>query len=158
MHCTKDRHRWPSPLAERIAAQESQHRLRSLIAQIDGQIETQLNAIVHHPQLQQLEALWRSVMLLIETAGDDTKCKLLLLDARWSDIRQDIERCGTVENSELYRKIHDEGFGTAGGEPLGLIVCAHWVRFGTTGPDDIPVLRTLAQIGRSSLCAFRTRS
>ena len=148
-----NRHRWPN-LAESIDAQDVQHRLRCLIALLDRQIEEQLNVILHHPRLQQLEALWRSVMILIETAGDDVKCKVLLLDARWADIRQDIERCGTVENSELYRKIHDEGFGIAGGEPLGLIVCAHWARFGTAGPDDIPVLRALAQIGAAAFVPF----
>ena len=134
------------------ASKNAADRLRRLIAGIDQQIAAQLDVILHAPRFQALEGLWRATSWLCETAGEDKGLKLLVLDCRWSDLRNDIERSGTIENSELYRKIHDEGFGIAGGEPLGLMVIPHEVRFGTAGSDDLAIVRSLAQIGASAFC------
>ena len=49
-----------------------------LIATIDRQLQEQLDAILHHPRFQRLEALWRGTFWLID-GNDDPQVKVRLL-------------------------------------------------------------------------------
>lgn len=130
-------------------------RLQRDIAELDTLLDAGLNTILHAPRFQALEGLWRAVRWLIETARDDAGIKLVLLDTDWPEIVGDLDRAGALETSELFNKLHEQRFGIAGGEPLGLLVVDHAVRNGVSpgcGADDVLALRGLAQIGGACFC------
>lgn len=129
-------------------------RAARLIVALDEQIATLLCAIRHHAAFQALEALWRSVGWLCDTAGRDDRTVIRIVPVRWRELATDLERAGTVDNSELYRKVYDEAFGIAGGQPFGMIVIPHAVGFGSAGHDDLGVLRSLAEVGAATFCPF----
>ena len=49
------------------------------------------------------------------------RVRVKLLQVRWQEVCRDIERAAEFDQSNLFRKIYEEQFGTAGGEPFGLI-------------------------------------
>ena len=67
------------------------------IAEIDRIIGVQLDAVLHHPRLQQIEASWRGLSYLVDRleatrGGEGPPVKIRVLDARWKDVSRDIER------------------------------------------------------------------
>lgn len=124
------------------------------IARLDAMISAQLDAVFHHPRMRRLEGSWRGLHWLVErlpaTGG---RVRLKVLQARWVEVCRDIERAIEFDQSQLFRKIHDEEFGTAGGEPFGLIAADYEVRHrpGSSHPtDDISALSGLAGIAAAA--------
>ncbi|HSW03542.1 type VI secretion system contractile sheath large subunit [Aquabacterium sp.] len=124
------------------------------IATLDAMISRQLDAVLHHPRLRRLEGSWRGLHWLVErlpASGGRTRVKML--HARWAEVCRDIERAIEFDQSHLFRKIHEEEFGMAGGEPFGLIAGDYevWHRLGPSHPtDDIGALTGLASIAAAS--------
>lgn len=124
------------------------------IAALDAMISAQLDAVQRHPRMRRLEGSWRGLQWLVERlprAG--TRVRVKVLHARWTEVCRDIERALEFDQSHLFRKIHEEQFGTAGGEPFSLIAGDYEVRHrsGPTNPtDDVGTLAGLAGIAAAS--------
>jgi type VI secretion system protein ImpD/type VI secretion system protein ImpC len=124
------------------------------IAAIDGALSRQLDAILHHPRLRKLEGSWRGLHWLVgRLPHTGARVRLRVLQARWVEVCRDIERAIEFDQSHLFRKIHEEEFGIAGGEPFGLIAGDYEVRHrpGPNNPtDDIGALAGLAGIAAAA--------
>lgn len=127
--------------------------LNTEIARIDDAITQQLNTILHNNEIQKLEAAWRGLKLIINEANtDDGLVKVRLLNISWPEIAKDTKK-HDIEQSTLFQKIYDEEFGTAGGEPYGLILVNSSITIqGSKSFKDIDVLSGLAQIASASFC------
>ena len=135
--------------AETIAAAER------LIALIDAEVSRQLDAILHAPQFQSLEASWRSLALLARVTGQARQVRLRVLDVTWNEICRDLDQAVEFDQSHLFRLIYSDGVGTPGGQPFGLIVGDYEVSHRTAVPrasDDVAALRGLASIAAASFC------
>lgn len=129
-------------------------RAQALIATIDRDLSRQLDAILHHPDFQRMEALWRGVAWLA-SGLEDNQVKIRLLDVRWTEIARDLERALDFDQSQLFDLIYSQEFGTPGGEPYGLIVIDQAVSHRLGGgrkTDDVAVLEGLAEIGAAAFC------
>lgn len=124
------------------------------IARLDVMITDQLDAIYHHPRLRRLEGSWRGLHWLVQRLpATGNRVRLRVLHARWLEVCRDIERAIEFDQSHLFRKIHDEEFGIAGGEPFGLIACDYELRHrpGSGHPtDDVGALSGLAGIAAAA--------
>lgn len=123
------------------------------IATLDELINEQLQAILHHPKLNQLEAAWRGLELLIKACEDSKKIKIRVLDITWREITRDIERAIEFDQSQLFNKVYSEEFGTPGGEPYGVLIANYEVQHRPTAShpyDDTATLHTLSQISAAS--------
>jgi type VI secretion system protein ImpD/type VI secretion system protein ImpC len=124
------------------------------VAALDAMLSSQLDAVLHHPRLRRLEGSWRGLHWLAQrlppTGG---RVRLKVLQVRWVEVCRDIERAIEFDQSQLFRKIHEEEFGIAGGEPYGLIVGDYELRHrpGRHHPtDDVGALSGLAGIAAAS--------
>jgi type VI secretion system protein ImpD len=132
-------------------------RINRDIARIDQLLNRQLNAILHHPQLQRLEASWRGVQYLTEcqAAEGDGNIRVRLLSVTRKELERDFERSLEFDQSELFRKVYEDEFGTPGGEPIGCLI-ADFDIHPTVSADhpynDIALLRSLAQVAAASFC------
>jgi type VI secretion system ImpC/EvpB family protein len=123
------------------------------VARLDAILSAQANAILHHPRFQRLEASWRGLRYLVDTADDAEGVKIRVLNAGWKEIARDLERAIEFDQSQLFRKVYSEEFGMPGGEPYGLLLtdCEIRPRPSAEHPlDDIAVLASLSQVAAAA--------
>ncbi len=124
------------------------------IAALDDLIGRQLDAVLHHPRLQKVEAAWRGVEYLVNQSGEREENVLIkILDARWDELCRDFDRTGDFEQSQMFERLYNQEFGMPGGQPFGLLVvderiCHKRVAERTT--DDVGGLRILSQVAAAS--------
>ncbi len=124
------------------------------IAVLDTMLSAQLDAVLHQPRFRRLEGSWRGLHWLVDrlpaTGG---RVRLRLLTARWAEICRDLERAVEFDQSQVFKKIYEEEFGTAGGEPFGMIAADYEVRH-LPAPhhptDDVGALTALAGVAAAA--------
>ena len=137
--------------------------LNQAIAEIDAKLTAAVNAIVHHPDYQQLESSWRGLEYMVREAGVESgerDAVVRILNCSWRDLERDIERAGgEVEQTTLFRKIYDDEFGTPGGKPFGMLIGDYQVCHQSSADhphDDVSILQAVAQIAAASFAPFIT--
>jgi type VI secretion system ImpC/EvpB family protein len=135
-------------------------RLRRIphdLVALDELLAAQVDAILHHPQFQQLEAAWRGLRWLTEQVEDPERVRVRVLDASWRELVRDLERALDFDHSSLFRKVYSAEFGTAGGHPFGVLLGDYQVRH-RPGPDwpfdDVGALRSLAGVAAAAFAPF----
>jgi len=121
-----------------------------LVAQIDALVEETVNRILQHPAFKALERRWRSLAYLLDQVTQPQRVKVKVLDVQWPEIVRDQARALEFDQSQLFFKIYNQAFGTAGGEPFGVIIGDYAVSHRMNaehGTDDLPAMTGLAQIG-----------
>lgn len=129
----------------------------SAIAEIDQQINDQLNAIIHHSALQKLEASWRGLWYLAVQMEGVKNAKLKVLDITWPEVVKDIGRSMEFDQSQLFQKIYSEEYGSPGGEPYGVIIGDYEVshRPSKRHPhDDLTTLEGIAEVCAAAFAPF----
>src|SRR5262245_23066835 len=66
-------------------------RLLESVRKIDEIINRQLNAILHHPTFQQMEATWRGIDDLVDHANFHSNLNIELLDVSKQELMEDFE-------------------------------------------------------------------
>ena len=89
------------------------------IAAIDAKLSDQLNAIMHHPKFCALEGTWRGLHYLVMNTETSTSLKLRVLNLSKRELGRDLQRAVEFDQSQLFKKIYENEFGTPGGEPYG---------------------------------------
>lgn len=123
------------------------------IGLIDNLINEQLNAIIHHPKFQALEARWLSLYRLARQASQYPLIKIKVFNASWAEVSKDIQRASDFDQSYLFQRIYTDEFGIAGGSPFGLIIGDYTIShrpFDGHQFKDIETLKGLAQIGAAA--------
>lgn len=138
---------------------EVARRLNRDVATIDALINAQVNAILHQPQFQRLEASWRGLFYLAERAEaeGDPGIKIKMLNVSWRELERDFERASEFDQSQLFRKVYDQEFGMPGGEPFGVLIGDFEVRPRPTQGyphDDLGILRSISQVAAAAFCPF----
>lgn len=123
------------------------------IALIDAMISRQVDALLHRDRLRRLEGSWRGLHWLVDTVPYGAKVKVKLLTVRWIELCRDFDRAAEFDQTQLFRKVYEEEFGHAGGEPYGMLIADYEVRHGP-GPgwptDDITGLGSLATVAAAA--------
>ena len=138
-------------------------KLNRAVATIDQLLNQQLNEIIHHRDFQKLEASWRGLEYLAERVAEsgDPKIKIRVLNARWRDLERDFERAVEFDQSQVFKKVYEEEFGTPGGEPYGVLIADYAVHPSPAQGhphDDMSILRSLSRVGAASFCPVLTNA
>jgi type VI secretion system protein ImpC len=121
------------------------------IAAIDRKVSEQLNQVVHHPRFLQLEGSWRGLHYLVQNSETGTALKLRMLQISKREMSRDLQRATEFDQSQLFKKIYENEFGTPGGEPYGALIGDYeW----TNHPDDVETLRLMSNIAASGFSPF----
>lgn len=132
-------------------------RLTRDIARLDDLISAQASAILLHPALQKLEASWRGLHYLVHQVAEGENLKIEVLSLTWKELARDLERALEFDQSQLFRKVYNEEFGTAGGEPYGILLADYEIR-PRPGPDhpidDLAALTAIASIAAAAFAPF----
>src|ERR1700722_17574733 len=123
------------------------------IAAIDAKLSGQLNAIMHDKRFLQLEGSWRGLHHLVMNSETGTGLKLRVMNATKRDLTRDLTRAVEFDQSQLFKKIYENEFGTPGGEPYGALIGDYeW----TNHPDDVETLRLMSNISAGAFAPFIT--
>jgi type VI secretion system protein ImpD len=127
-------------------------RLHRDIAELDVKLTDQLNAILHHPKFQQLEASWRGLRYLTDQAAGLRDVKLRVLNLSWLELSRDLQRAIEFDQSQFFSKVYSEEFGSPGGEPFGVILGDYEVshRVSPDHPHDLDALESLAHVAAAA--------
>jgi type VI secretion system ImpC/EvpB family protein len=151
--------RQAAPRQERPSKRLVTRLLSRDIARIDALLSEQVNAIIHHPAFQRLEASWRGLFYLVDKIdeGQEAKIKVKVLNVAWKEVTRDLERAIEFDQSQLFRKVYSEEFGTPGGEPYGVILGDYeiWKRPAPDHPtDDIGALVGIGAVAAAAFAPF----
>ena len=69
------------------------------IASIDELLSDQVNAILHTPAFQRLEAAWRGLFYVIESAEGIAGTKVRVLSTAWNELVRDFDRASDFDQS-----------------------------------------------------------
>lgn len=125
--------------------------LNGLIDQIDAQLSTQLDAVMHHPKFQQLESSWRGLKFLVDRTDFRKNVKIEMIDISKEALANSFEDAPELIQSGLYKKIYAESYDTAGGEPYSAIVSNY--EFDSSN-QDITLLQNVSKVSSAALCPF----
>ncbi|HHZ0875010.1 TPA: type VI secretion system contractile sheath large subunit, partial [Escherichia coli] len=121
------------------------------IAELDDQISRQLDAVLHHPEFQKVESLWRGVKSLVDKTDFRRNVKIELLDLSKDDLRQDFEDAPEIIQSGLYLQTYVAEYDTPGGEPIAALVSA-W-EFDASA-QDVALLKNISRVAASAHMPF----
>ena len=127
--------------------------IEAMIAELDRRLSKQLDAILHHPDFQQLEGSWRGLHFLCNNTETDETLKIRVLNVTKTELRKELakNRGAKFDNSIIFKKIYEDEYGTPGGEPYGCLVGDYY--FDHTAPD-VGLLGDLAQVASAAHAPF----
>ena len=125
------------------------------IAELDSVLSTQLKAVMHNDRFQKLEGSWRGLHHLVMNSETGTQLKLRVMNASKKDLFKDLDKAIEFDQSETFKKLYENEFGTPGGEPFGALIGDY--EFENT-PDDIGMLTKISSVAAAAFCPFISAS
>jgi len=122
------------------------------IAQIDEQLSTAVNKVLHHDKFQKLEGSWRGLHQLVSKSILGSDLRVQVFDISKDELMDDITS-SDFQRTMLYEKIYTKRYNTLGGIPLGTIVGDFEFSHAAT---DVKTLTGMAQICAASHAPFLT--
>jgi len=125
--------------------------INKAVAKIDEAISKQLAAIMHEEKFQKLEGSWRGLHYLVQNSETGASMKIRMLNASKKEIGKDLSKAIEFDQSQLFKTIYESEFGTAGGEPYGVLIGDY--EFNNT-PPDMEMLSEISHIAAAGFCPF----
>jgi len=125
--------------------------IKTRIAEIDNLLSQQLNQIMHTPECQAIEAAWRGLNYLVMNTETGTHLKIRLLNVTKQEIVGDLEKATEFDQSNLFKRIYEDEYGTFGGHPFSVLIGDF--EFGRH-PQDIAALEKLSNVASASHAPF----
>lgn len=127
--------------------------IQGQIAQIDEMLSRQLNEILHHEDFQRLESAWRGLHYLVFNTETGPNLKLRILNVTKKELLKDLEAASEFDQSQLFKKVYEDEYGTFGGHPFSFLVGDF--EFGRH-PQDIALLEKLSNVAAAAHAPFIT--
>lgn len=124
---------------------------REAIAGIDAVISKQLAAVMHSEPFRKLEGSWRGLHHLVMNSETGTGLKIRMLNVKKKDLFKDLSKAVEFDQSETWKKLYENEFGTPGGEPYAALVGDYEF---TNHPEDIDLLSKMSNVAAAAFCPF----
>ncbi|MBQ7673396.1 MAG: type VI secretion system contractile sheath large subunit [Alphaproteobacteria bacterium] len=121
------------------------------IAEIDSQLSSQINEILHNPAFQELEGTWRALHYLVMNTETSTELKLRIMNVSKHDLLTDLENAVEFDQSALFKKVYEEEYGTFGGHPYSCLIGGYEF---TRHPQDILLLEKISNVAAAAHAPF----
>lgn len=129
--------------------------INNAIAAIDNALSAQLSAIMSNEKFKNLEGSWRGLQHLVSNSETSSQLKIRMLNISKKELSRDLEKAVEFDQSQIFKKIYESEFGTAGGEPYSAIIGDYEFN---VSPDDIDLLSNMSNIAAAGFCPFITAS
>ncbi|MBF0232044.1 MAG: type VI secretion system contractile sheath large subunit, partial [Desulfamplus sp.] len=127
--------------------------IESIISTIDRKLSEQINKIIHHEEFKALEGSWRGLHHLVHNTETDETLKIRVLNISKAEVGKTLKKFKGVswDQSPLFKKLYEEEYGQAGGEPYGCLVGDYYFDH---RPQDVAILQGMAQIAAAAHAPF----
>ncbi|MDQ2839467.1 MAG: type VI secretion system contractile sheath large subunit, partial [Acidobacteriota bacterium] len=132
-------------------SRDTESVISARVAEIDRLVSLQLDEILHHADLQKLEATWRGLWYLVDQSETSARLKIRVLNLSKQELVRDLERAAEFDQSVTFKKVYEEEYGTMGGLPYAVLIGDYY--FGREA-RDVALLERMAQIAASSHAPF----
>lgn len=96
--------------------------INKAIETIDAQISRQLATIMHDPAFVKLEGSWRGLHYLVHNTETSVNLKIRVLNVSKRELWKDLSKSVEFDQSQMFKSIYENEFGTPGGEPYGALI------------------------------------
>lgn len=143
-------------LIKRLADGGSAHSLDpdmigQFVAEIDGRLSRQMDAILHHPSFRGLEGAWRGLAFVLARTDERENCRVDILNVSKQALLEEFEDVPEVTQSRLYQLVYTAEFGQFGGKPFSVMVGDY--SFGPSAPD-VRLLQQIAAVAAMAHAPF----
>jgi len=103
-----------------VAAKDPQQD--KLIATVDAALSETMRNVLHHPDFQSIESLWRSVDMLVRRIETDNNLQIVLIDITAEELAADLSLSDNLQESGLYQLLVEQPSLDAQQGPYGAIL------------------------------------
>jgi type VI secretion system protein ImpC len=140
------------PTAEEAAKKNSALEvIQDQIKQVDEALSAEVSKILHDQKFQDLEASWRGLRYLVFNTETSSRLKLRLFCVKRDTLATDLSQAIDKDQSNLFKKVYEEEYGTYGGNPFSLLIGDF--TFGRD-PADFELLNNLASVASAAHTPF----
>jgi type VI secretion system protein ImpC len=122
-----------------------------LVAGVEDAMAQVLREILHHPDFQALESLWRAVYVLTRRLDTGSDLTIELIDLTRAELEDDLVSTTSIESTATYKLLVEPTLGTEGSRPWTFLIGDF-----TFGPSrrDVALLWRLGGIARLAGAPF----
>lgn len=125
--------------------------INTAIEQIDKIMSKQLSAVMRSQKFQKLEGSWRGLNHLVMNSETGSQLKIRLMNVSKKELFRDLDKAVEFDQSQIFKKIYESEFGTAGGEPYSALIGDYEF---SSHPDDIDLLSNMSNVSAAGFCPF----
>ena len=124
-----------------VVAEENPEQ-EKLLAATDEALSEAMRSVLHHPDFQAMESIWRSIDLLTRRLETGTNLKIVLYDVTAEEFAADLSRSAELEETGLYKMLVEKPAMDAQQGTLSVIVGMY------TFEQTVPHAELLGRIGK----------
>ncbi len=125
--------------------------IEDAIVGIDAKISEQLSSAMHNDAFQKLEGSWRGMQKLVKNSDLGSQQKIKLIDFTRDELLEQFEDAPAVDRSRFFNLIYQHEYGTAGGEPFGLLLGDYEF---SHRDEDVALLRYVGEVAAAAHAPF----
>lgn len=125
--------------------------IEDAMKRIDQEVSKQTAAIMHAPEFLKLEGSWRGVHYMLSNSAADPGLKYRIFNADKAEVFKDLTKSLEFDQSELFKKLYEDEFGTPGGEPYGVLLGDYEF---ANSQKDIEFLTKISEVAAAAFCPF----
>lgn len=125
--------------------------INDAIRAIDVAMSKQLGAIMHNERFQKLEGTWRGLNYLVMNSETGATLKIKVLNGTKREIYKDLDKAVEFDQSQTFKKLYENEFGTPGGEPYGALIGDYEF---SNHPEDVEFLSHISAVAAAAFCPF----
>jgi type VI secretion system protein ImpC len=136
-----------------LVSSDSLKTIEGIIAELDKKLSEQINLIMHHADFSKMESAWRGLDYLVSNTQTGENMKIRVINISKEEISKTLKRYkgSAWDQSPLFKKMYEDEYGTAGGEPFGALIGDFYFNH---SPQDVELLKEMSQIAAASHAPF----
>jgi len=138
-------------LAARYSVAAPDPRQAEIVGAVDQAVGDAMRTVLHHPDFQALEAIWRATFFLVRQIETGPLLKIYLFDISKAELAADLKSSADVQRTGVFRLLVEKGMQMPGADPWALVIGNY--SFGPEG-DDMELLRIMAKIAKRARAPF----
>ena len=126
-------------------------RQDALVARVDAALSDATRRVLHHPEFQAAEALWRGVDMLVRRLETGSQLQIVLYDISAEELAADLAARDAIEDTALYSLLLEQPAADAGAGPLSMVAGLYDFAL---SPPHADLLGRIAQLAATAGAPF----